>query len=274
MAADDDVNRMAGEIDEACDRLYSLNFDLGDGYDDESLMEMDRKLADWFLEEKQEDTSRKPTKQEIQHYEKSILLRKQVLGRASTKVIPAELSNESESFEHLFLELYKDMEKYQYAWLGILFEKQEHLGHACMTLRVLKNLASVQLEKEAISDGTKTLDLCGEALELFESTVSDAEDEEYYDFVGEYLLEHGELQFLAAQLHAAIGNKSKAVEYFSQALSNEITWEYEDRNCARFLEKATGRRFSEDELFDVSLDDDVLWKCLAMVSSGGRSACV
>jgi hypothetical protein len=198
-------------------------------------------------------------------------------GRASTKTkvdIPAELSNENERFEHLCLDLYRDMEKYQYARSGILFEKQEHLGHAWMTLRVLNNLACVQLEKEAISDGTKTLDICGEALELFESTVSDAEDEEYYDFVGEYLLEHGELQFLAAQLHAAIGKKSKAVEHFCLALSNGITWEYEDRNCARFFEKPTGRRFSEDELFDVSLDDDVLWKYLAAVSSGGRNACV
>jgi hypothetical protein len=276
--ADDNADRMA--MDEVCDQLYSININLGDGYDDDSLIELDRKLADWFLEEKQEDISRNPTKQEIHHYERSILLRKQVLGPARSRVFPAELRNESERFEHLYLDLYKDIEKYQFAWLGILFKKQEHLGHACSTLRVLKNLACVQLDKEAISDGTKTLDLYGEALQLFESTVSAAKDEEYYNHVGEYKFEHSRLQFLAAQLHARIDNKSKAVEYFSQSLSTEIMWEYEERNCARYLEKASGRRFSEDELFEISYgdevlcgDDDFLWQCLSAVSSGS-SACV
>jgi tetratricopeptide (TPR) repeat protein len=271
--ADDDVNRMA--MDEVCDQIYYMNINLGPGYDDDSLIELDRKLADWFLEEKQEDISRNPTKQEINHYERSIVLRTQVLGRAASKVIPAELSNESERFEHLYLDLYKDMETYRYAWLGILLKKQEELGRARMTLRVLKNLACVQLKKEAISDGTKTLDLYGEALALFVRTVLAAEDEEYYDHVGENKFEHCELQFIAAQLHATIGNKSKAVEYFSEALSTEIMWKYEERNCARLLEMAIGRRLSEDELFEVSVfDDDFLWKCLSAVSSGDRSACV
>lgn len=170
---------------------------LGDGFDENSLVAVDRRMDLWFLEGVQEDSSRKPTDAEIQHYEKSIILRKTALRKASNhNVVIDRLSDKDYANEDIYDEFHQDMKKYPYAWQGIIFDSKEQLPHASSALEVLKHLAWLKYEKRELEIFKDLMVSYGEALEIFETVVSDAKDEGYYEIVGAFKAQRYELNCL------------------------------------------------------------------------------
>jgi hypothetical protein len=272
---EDDAQAILLDVEVAMERIGEMFISsLGDGFDENSLVELDRKLNLSFLEEEQEDSSRKPTDAEIQHYEKSIILRKTALSKASKHhVIIDRLSNKDYANEYIYEEFHQDMKKYPYAWLGIIFDSKEHLPYACSALQVLKNLAWLKYENRQLEIFKDLMELYGEALEMFETAVSDAKDKEYYEDVGDLKVERYELNAFAAQWMALGMYKSEAVECFQYALTEESMWEYQERHCRKLLEDATGSTMSSDDLINIDImdkGDEFLWKCLLACIEGEK----
>jgi hypothetical protein len=276
MSSDEDEDLL--DLDATMERINEMRISsLGDGFDETSLVELDRKLNLWFLEEEQEDYLRKPTDAEIQHYTTSILLRKTALGKAHKhQIVIDRLSGRDSLNECIYEEFHKDMKKYPYAWLGIIFDNKEDLPSACSALQVLKSLARLKYENREIDIFKDVMELYGEALGWFEMTVSDAEDEEYYDNVGNFKWERYELNAFAAKWMATmqIMYKPEAIQYFRDALAEESVWEYQDRYCRIVLEHATGSTMSIDDLTNIEMmmeeGDEFLWKCLLAMRDGER----
>jgi hypothetical protein len=268
------------DVDAAMERIDEMRISsLGDGFDESSLVELDRQLNLWFVQEEQEDPSRKPTNAEIQHYEESMILRKTALSKASKhQVVIDRLSNRDYANEGIYEKFHQDMKKYPYAWLGIIFDSKDHLPYACSALEVLKNLCWLKYEKRQVDIFKDVIELYVKALEMFQTTISDAEDKESYENVGEFKLERYKLNAFAAQWMAfATYNKSEAIQYFQDALTEETFWEYEERHCRKLLEGATGSAMSTDDLINIETmeeGDEFVWKCLLACRDGEKGVVV
>jgi tetratricopeptide (TPR) repeat protein len=274
---EDDTLQQLRDLDTTRERIEEMRIpSLCDGFDEKSLMALDGKLNLWFLKEEQEDSRRKPTDAEIQHYEKSITLRMAALRKASKhQVVIDRLSNRDHANGYIYEEFHQDMKKYPYAWLGIIFDRKEHLVYACSALQVLKNLAWLKYESQEVALFKSVMELYGEALEMFQTAVSDAEDKEYYEHVGAFKWERYELSAFAAQWMALATYKSEAIQYFQEALTEEYFWEYPERHCRKLLEDATGSTMSTDDLINIETmeedeGDEFVWKCLLAWKAGEK----
>lgn len=260
---------------------------LGDGFDETSLLKLDRKCNRWFLEKEQGDVTLKPTYNDIHHYEKSIPVRKKVLKIASThQVVINRLSNKDHCNEDAYEGLYHDIKRYPYAWIGLIFGKgEEIMMYACTALRALQGLAYLKYENRDLEEFKGVLETYGRVVQAFEHTVSIGEEEENYDDVGENKHHLYELNAFTAQWMAMFGEdmRLEALQYFHAALVEESMWEYPERYCRKLLEKATGKAMSSDDLADIEVllegDSDAshdivifVWKCLVASSNGEKGS--
>ena len=272
---EDDAHQRLLDVDAEMERIDKMRISsLGEGFDENSLIELDRQLHLWYLQEKQENPSRKPTDAQIQHFEKSIILRKTALSKASKhQVVINRLSKRDDANESIYEEFYQDMKNYPYAWLGIIFDNKEYLTYACSALEVLKNLAWLKYEKRQVDIFKDVMHLYGKALEMFQTAVSDAEDKENYENVGAFKQECYKLSAFAAQWMAVATCKSEAIQYFQDALTEEMFWEYEGRYCRKILEDATSSNMSIDDLINIETmeeGDEFVWKCLLACREGEK----
>jgi MYND finger len=234
---------------------------LGEGFDDESLAAMDRKLVAHFFpealvnsdDECEEDEEPQrgplPTEAEIAHYKESVVKREiHFIGAATHQAEVNSISGEDYKNLTLYETLYRDVLQYRYAWFGIIFQNKTKL---LKTSQILNKLAWLKLEEacsdEELSEALEVMQLFDETKSLFQESI-DGNDAESCKYAGSLEFDGYHLQFAMAEKLALYSRKDEACQLFQEALSSEATWQYFDRFCGKVLEFAVGRRLSQKDI--------------------------
>ena len=268
----DDVGEVAENFDSILsieDMMSQMHLQivssLGDGYDAQSLQNMDKKLCNYFLDDdsfyyddgkhtKSVNTS-KPTDDEVEHYKQSIIIRKGVLRKAiGIEATSNFLGGQGILNLQPYADFYEDIMTYYYAWFELIFkEDRSELFLACTAI---VRFVSVKLESGGdVNEIHKINDLLKEIKEMFVSSVKE-HDVEGCDNAGELEFDCYEIWYKMSIEMAKLDREDEAEDYFDQALMAENTWGYieeENRHCGKVLEFALGRRLSREEVFDMGM---------------------
>jgi len=250
---------------------------LGDGYDDESLKKLDEKMRDYYLSEDdfyydeewcknvKNSNPEKPTEEEMERYKNSTIIRRRCLRNANGhEQLCNFLGGEACKNIDLYQALYDDLVSYHYIWFEIIFKDgTTDLHSACATMI---KFASVKLEMGVtdIEEMKKIMLLLDELKNLFQATVRDGDIEACED-AGTIEYDFYELCYKFSIELTKANEDDNAEYYFEKAFSAENMWGYyEDMHCGKLLEFATGRDFSEEQLWkvdDYALFNDKLFYC-------------
>jgi hypothetical protein len=256
-------------------RLPSVN--------EERLLFLDNKLKAWYWKKEGEE----PTKDEIDEYNKSLLVRRTILGRAGNNRFSADMTpGDGRQFINIYEDLYQDMRKYEYAWFGLILEDPGLSSHAWSATKVLLSLATELLASNNLRKANRVLQLVDRSiLLLLVTTKGDVEMEEHVSMM-EY--QH---QILSWKVNAQLNDKGLAVMWFESAAHTEqifrMICDWEDTNLDRFgfheefesgLEiisrvlKIDRHKLSGDDdiLLDIEIED--YWKCILAEGYGGEAA--
>ena len=252
---------------------------LGDGYDTQSLQNMDKKLCNYFLDEDSfyydDDNNTKninppkPTDGEVVHYKQSLIIRKGVLRKAASFEATSNfLRGQGVLNLQLYEDFYEDIMTYHYAWFELIFkESRTDLLQACGTI---VKFATIKLESGAdVDEVHKIIQLLEEMKDMFLSSVKD-HDKEGCEDAGILEYDFYELQYKMSLEMTKANRKDEAEQYFEHALSLENCWGYyEDRYCATVLEFAIGKQLSEEDIFEIEEkqitlegDEGFYYRCL------------
>ena len=253
---------------------------LGEGYDTKSLKLLDQKLCNYFLDEhslyfdddkhKKKPNPEKPTSDEVKRYKKSVVIRQDVLRKASSfEAVANFLGGQGHKNLELYQAFYEDLLNYHYAWFELIFkESRTELYSACLTL---VQLVTVKLECERVDveEVHKINEFLREVVDIFLLSVQE-HDAKGCEDAGQLESDCYEINYKMSIEMAKVNRNDEAEDYFSQALTAENTWGYMDeegkpiRYCAEVLEFAIGRSLSDSELWDIDsmFDDSFYPKCL------------
>jgi hypothetical protein len=273
-----------------CNIQQRLISSLGDGYDDESLKRLDKKMRDYYLEEddfyydeewcqnEKSSNPEKPTAEEMQQYKKSTTIRLRCLrDTRGYEQTCNRIRGESYKNIDLYQALYDDLLSYYYIWFEIIFKEEDRkmdLYSACATMI---DFASVKLELglKDMNETKRIMLLLDELKHLFQSTIQE-DDDDWCDHAGVIEYDFYEICYAFAIELADADMEDDAEDYFEKAFSAENCWGYyEDMHCGKLLEFATGRDFSNDQRF-WSVEDYAMsnygfyYKCLKAYANNQR----
>ena len=271
---------MEGMMSQMRDQIVSSLGEGGEGYDAQSLQAMDKKLCNYFLDgdnfyydegrHTKSDKPAKPTDDEVEQYKQSIIIRTDILRKASgIEATSNSLGGQGHLNLQLYQELYDDIMTYYYAWTEIIFkEDRKELLMACMTI---SKFVSVKLEQCATGDVDEIHSinqLLDEIKALFINTVEE-QDVEGCDDAGYLEYECYLISYRLSIEQAKAGKNDWAEEYFNQAFMAETTWGYfeeENGHCRKVLEFAIGRLLSIEDLHEIDMyameNDGFYFECL------------
>jgi hypothetical protein len=274
------MDRHAPEMHGLIHNLYSMQLP---PVDEKRLVFLDNKLKTWFWKKKGEE----PTKDEIEEYNESLLVRRMILGRAGNNRFCSDMTpGEGRRFINLYEDLYQDMRKYEYAWFGLILEDQSLTTHAWSATKVLLSLATELLASNNLRKANRVLQLVDRAIiSMLLTTMGDVELEEHVSMM-EY--QH---QLLSWKVNAQLNDKGLAVMWFESAAHTEQSFrmmsDLEDTNldCFGFHDelesgleimsrvlKINRHKLQDDDdiLLDIGVED--YWKCILAEGYGGDAA--
>jgi len=279
------VEDKARKLDEVAElmrkmRLRCIEND-GLGSDDD-VMKQDTILKDWYMDKKRPHSGMMTEPKDLlQTYRsKSLMRRKHVLNAANNKRFEAECMGELRTLESEFRELQSDIEKYPFAWFGIIFADREHLDYSHLVVKVL--LAYVKLQLEMGNPQISTIKMCELAVETFSEFSQKVakemwetkEREKWAEYANDQMLTTYDFKMLKWQYYGLLGKKEKAVTAFEEALLEEMFIEGEEAppfverdedgylvelRCRDLVLTETGKKWS---LMREDLSEDDYWACV------------
>lgn len=274
------------EVFERKMRNLQLQFisSLGDGYDEDTLKRLDKKMRDYYLKEDdfyydeewcqnvKSSNPEKPTKDEVERYKKSTMIRRRCLRDATgNEQICNKLGGESYKNLDLYQELYDDLLTYYYIWFEIMFKDKEQKIDLHSACNAMMDFASVKLDCgfKDIHEMKEIMLLLGELKDLYQSTIKRG-DKDYKDACESAgIIEHDfyEICYVFSIELAKADMIDDAERYFDQAFTAENCWGYdEDMHCAKLLEFATGKDLSKSHRMSIQdytiSNDGFYYKCL------------
>ena len=201
---------------------------LGDGYDTNSLKPLDQKLCNYFLDEhrlcdkhKKKPNPEKPTSDEVEHYKKSDIIRKDVLRKASSfEAVANFLGGQGHKNLSLYQAFYEDLLNYHFAWFELIFkESRTELYSACLTL-VKFVTVKLECDKVDVEEVHKINELLREVVDIFQLSV-DEHDVEGCEDAGQLESDCYEINYKMSIEMAKANRDDEAEDYFSQALTAE-----------------------------------------------------
>jgi hypothetical protein len=202
------------------------------------------------------------------------------LRKASTIEATANyLGNEGYKNLQLYQELYDDLSTYYYAWFGFIFkEKPQELLQVCKTMSKFA-LTKLKMIDVTSDEALKIVNMFEEVKDLWQADVKEG-DFEKCEEAGMLELDFHQCCYYMSLLFAKTKMEDDAEDYFNRAFGLETHYQYYDeyRYCAKVIEFATGKKFSEEELNEIEMSDAYsngsmfYYKCLRAYISQARGS--
>jgi hypothetical protein len=161
---------------------------LGDGYHDQSLQLLDRKMCDYFLpdnsvyyddeQNKKSANPENPTESEVELYKKSEVILKGYLRKAGGfEAMSNFLGGQGHTNLQAYQEFYDDIMTYHYGWFEIIFK--DNRNKLLMACKSIAKFASVKLELEGkmVDEVNRMMALLKEIIDLFQTLVESHDSE-------------------------------------------------------------------------------------------------